>query len=133
MNRKCFIAVVFILFGSLLWGQSFSNQQLLKLADLTDNEIKKVMELSRENELVKHKAAVEQNFYKAQLERLLLKSDPDMEQVEEVVRNSMEWKLTETMGDISLRVEIRKLIGEEKWVRLLRLISEFRKRNAESQ
>ncbi|HAK45758.1 MAG TPA: hypothetical protein DCO79_07560 [Spirochaeta sp.] len=133
MFRKSIIAVIFLLLGSLLWGQTFDNLQLLRRAGLDEGEIDKLIELNGAYDLVKREAVVEQNFYKAQLERLLLKTDPDMDEVEEVLKNSLEWKLKETMADISRRVEIRKIIGEEKWVRLIRAISEIRQRNAESQ
>ncbi len=133
MRRKWFIAAIFLLFCPLLWGQSFNDLRVLKLADLTDQEIEKIMDLSSQFELVKRKTTIEQNYYKAQLERLLLSPDPDMKEVEEVLQTWMDWKTKETLADIHRRVETRKTVGEEKWVRLLRLLSELRQQNAEPQ
>ncbi len=127
------IAILFFMMSSLLWGQSFNNQQLLNRIGLDETQIEEILEMEEEFTIVKREAAVEQNFYKAQLERLLLKPNPNMAEVEEVLRNSMEWKLKETLAGINHRVEVRKIVGEERWVRLLRLTAELRQRNAETR
>ena len=133
MKKKLFTAVVFVLLGSFLWGQSLSDQEILRRLNLNQAQLERITELNREYELVKREATIEQNFYKAQLERLLLQPDPDMSEIEETLRNSMEWKLKDTMADVERRIEIRKAIGEDKWIHLLRLISEKRQRDAEAQ
>lgn len=129
MKKIC----LFLLYAtsSLLWGQTFGNEQLLKRLDLTDDQIASVLAIEEEFRLLKQEAQVEQNYYKAQLERLLFRADPDMDKVEEVLRNSLEWKLRESLADITRRTDIRRIVGEEAWARMVRTASEIRRRNAD--
>jgi hypothetical protein len=42
-----------------------------------------------------------------------------MRQVEKLLRDSMEWKVKIELAEINKRVELRKILGEEKWKKLV--------------
>ena len=52
-----------------------------------------------------------------------------MSQVERLLQSSVEWKLKSEMAEIRRRVEVRKMLGEQKWGQLLRAWRAWRLRN----
>lgn len=103
-----------------VYVQMFYDPELLKEIGLKQNQINKIMKIMEETARIKREAQIELNLRKAQLEKLLFPIDVDMEAVERVLRESLEWKYKADLAEIKARVEIRKIMGEEKWNRYLR-------------
>jgi hypothetical protein len=128
MKRITLILVILLaLTVSGTYAQNMGNFDELRKLGLTDDEIRKVTEINLATEQEKREAQLELNILKAQLEKLLAGIDPDMRQVEKLLRDSTEWKVKSELAEIKKRVEIRKLIGEEKWRKLLNFLG---RRNA---
>ena len=137
-----FFTVVFILFAGKTFAQIGGDQkslkrptskvdgtvytqmaydpELLKKIGLKQNQINKIMNIMEQTARIKREAQIELNLRKAQLEKLLFPIDVDIEAVKKVLRESLEWKYKADLAEIKARVEIRKIMGEEKWNRYLR-------------
>lgn len=107
----------------------WDNSQLFERLGLTEQQTSSIQEILRREDRVSREAQAELGVYKAQLEKLLLGPDPDMRQVERLLQSSMEWKLKSEMAEIRRRVEIRKVLGEQKWQQLVRAWRAWRLRN----
>lgn len=123
MRRIIFLLPAFLLSVGFLTAQNVSNpQQALQFFEklgLSDQEIEGVSTLMKKSERTRKEASLELNLVKAQLEKLLFPANADLGQVEILLRSSLEWKLKAELADIKLRVELRKLLGEERWERYL--------------
>jgi len=137
-----FFIVIFILFAGATFAQMGGDQkslkrptskvdgtvytqmaydpELLKKIGLKQNQINKIMNIMEQTARIKREAQIELNLRKAQLEKLLFPIDVDIEAVKKVLRESLEWKYKADLAEIKARVEIRKIMGEEKWNRYLR-------------
>jgi len=104
------------------FAQRIDDPQILRELGLQEEEIIQIMKIQGETEKVKREAQIELNLYKAQLEKILFSPDVDLEEVEKVLRASMEWKLKSELAEIRRRVEIRKIMGEERWEKFLRVL-----------
>ncbi len=112
------------------------NSQLFERLGLTEQQVNSIQEILGREDKVSREAQAELAVYKAQLGKLLLGPDPDMKQVERLLESSIEWKLKSEMAEIRRRVEIRKVLGEQKWQQLLRawrMRSDARDRAAEDR
>ena len=136
MRRIIFLLPAFLLSVGFLTAQNVSNpQQALQFFEklgLSDQEIEGVSTLMKKSERTRKEASLELNLVKAQLEKLLFPANADLGQVEILLRSSLEWKLKAELADIKLRVELRKLLGEERWERYLWLLRN-RRTQAERQ
>lgn len=122
MLRKIFCFFTFILFISSLSAQDFGNKELLKDIGLNRDVIEKIMDVNVLYQQEITEAELELNVYRAQLEKLLFLRDVDLEKVEKLLRDSMEWKLKAEMARIKRRAAIRLLMDEEKWIRLVQYL-----------
>ena len=99
----------------------WDDSRLYERLGLTDQQTGRIQETVTREDKVMREAQAELNIRRAQLERLLLDPDPDMKQVERLLQSTVDWKLKSEMAAIRLRVEIRKIVGEQKWDQLLRM------------
>ena len=133
LNVLWIFAVVFILFVGISYAQMFNDPVLLKKVGLRQNQIKKIMKIMEQTAKIKREAQIELNLRKAQLEKLLFPVNVDMNAVEKILKESLEWKYKAELAEIKARVEIRKIMGEEKWYNYLlelrnrRKMGKFRK------
>ena len=116
-------AMVLILLLTAVWvsAQDIVAEELLKKLDLTQDQIEQVLQIQETYQKQIREAALEMNVYKAELEKLLFKEDPDMSKVKKLLEESLKWRLQSEMAAITERVETRKIMGEEKWGQMLRL------------
>ena len=98
------------------------NYKVLKRLGFTDGEIKGLVRIQQESQQVIINAKAEMDIYKAELKKLLLSPDVNMRDVEKILRKSMEWELKIRMVQIKRQVNSRKLVGERKWVQLVRYL-----------
>ncbi len=117
------MALLCILVFSAVWvsAQDIVAEELLKKLDLSQDQIEQVLQIQETYQKQIREAALEMNVYKAELEKLLFKEDPDMSKVKKLLEESLKWRLQSEMAAITERVETRKAMGEEKWEQMLRL------------
>jgi hypothetical protein len=115
-----FTAAFLLIVVSVASAQPIDSAEILGKFGLNDEEIERVMAIQRETERTIQEARVELNLLKAQLEKLLFDIEVDMNRVEKLLRQSIEWKLKSELAEIRRRVELRKLFGEERWANFLR-------------
>ena len=116
----CILFLFFLI--SSIYAQEFNNINVLKKIGLTDETIEKVIEINNRTQEEIKEAGLELNIFKAQLEKLLFSRDVNLEKVEKLLKDSLEWKLKSEMARIKKRVMIRKLMDEEQWLKLLQII-----------
>ncbi|HUV08609.1 MAG TPA: hypothetical protein VMX75_12815, partial [Spirochaetia bacterium] len=56
----------------------------------------------------------------------------DMQEVERLLRQSLEWKMKAELAEIRRRVEIRKIFGEQRWEKFI-LALKHRRENREEK
>ena len=71
------------------------------------------------------KAASEMRIIQAKLERLLLDKNPDMGAIKQLVQSSLDWELQIRMARIERAIELRNLLGPERWAILQRLQRDY--------
>ncbi len=122
MKKMWLICLLLCMIAAGAFAQRIDNPQILRELGLKEEEIIRIMKIQGETEKVKREAQIELNLYKAQLEKILFSPDVDLEEVEKILRASMEWKLKSELAEIGRRVEIRKIMGEERWEKILRVL-----------
>jgi len=135
--KRAFCAVILLIIGACIYGQNMPDAALMnQLADrigLSEEETERVMNIFQDTESVMQEANLELNIFKAQLARLLFSSDVDMREVEELLKSSYEWQLRRQLAQIRRQVEIRKILGEERWVQYSRLLKALEQRRENQQ
>jgi hypothetical protein len=96
--------------------------QIAARLELSEAETERLLQIYTETEMVIREADLELDIYKARLARLLFSSEVDMAEVERLLRQSYEWQLKRQLAQIRRQVEIRKLLGDERWARYSRLV-----------
>lgn len=56
---------------------------------------------------------------RAQIARALVPSNPDLNEVQRLMREALELELAIRMGMIEAELEVRRLVGEEVWIRMV--------------
>ena len=118
LKKLCCMLLLSFLISSA-FAQRFDNPQILKRIGLSDETIEQIIEINTKCQQEITEAELELNIFKAQLEKLLFSRDADLNKVEKLLENSMEWKLKSEMARIKRRVMIRQLMDEEQWVQLV--------------
>jgi hypothetical protein len=120
MKHFVLVGALLLLFGSMTAAQAIDNAEALKKFGLNEEEIERVMEIQNEMDRIIQETRIELNLLKAQLEKLLFDVNVDMQKVERILRESIEWKLKSELAEIKRRIEIRKIFGEQRWQKFLR-------------
>ena len=121
-----FALALVLLPAALASGQRIDDPEMLEDLGLSESEIESIREIQDDAESVLREARVELNLLKARLEKLLLDVNVDMQRVEQLIRESVEWKIKSELAEIRRRVEIRKIFGEERWEEFLRTLNRRR-------
>lgn len=127
MNKIWLMPVLICTLAAAAYSQDIGNPQILRELGLTDEEMLRVIEIRENTQKVQREAQIELNLYKAQLEKLLFPAEVDMKEVERLLKASLEWKLKLEFAEVRKRVEIRKILGEDRWEKLLHLLANRRK------
>lgn len=133
MKKIWFVSLLLCMIASGAFAQAIDSPQILRELGLTEEEITQVMKIQRETQKVQIEAQIELNLYKAQLEKILFYTDVDMKEVEKILKDSMEWKLRFELAEIRRRVEVRKIMGEERWEKFLRVWKMYKQKSRSPQ
>lgn len=126
MKRTLSFLLAFFLITAGLYAFPYSADKL-KEAGLNDQEIKKVEEIYLKYQNEKKKATAELNIIKAKIDKELIADNVNMTEVEKLMRESLEWKLKIEMANIQKRIELKKLLGENRLQKLRWIFIEERR------
>lgn len=127
-RRITLILIAVMLCTVVLSAQGFDETALYERLGVEDDEIERIRETGYEAAELTREAGVEQKLIQARMEKLLLSPNPDMAAVEALLRESLEWKLKVELAKIERSVEVRRILGEERWLELLQLRRRIRER-----
>jgi len=94
--------------------------------NLTEEELDKLEEVLDSRQIELSKAQNEIRIYQARVATMLLDPEPDMKAIEDAISKSLEYEKTVRLIQIERQVEIRKILGEERWQTILLLVREAR-------
>jgi hypothetical protein len=110
--------------GAAPAGQGAWRREVKEL-DLKPAELKGITALISRNVDSLATAASEMKIVQARLERLLLEKEPDLEAIRQLVKSGLEWELKARMVRIEWAIELRKLLGPDRWARMQKLQREY--------
>jgi hypothetical protein len=99
----------------------------LRELSLSDQEIKAIGDILDRKADDLAKAQAEIRIVQARLERLMLDANPSMDEIQKLVRSSLDWEYSIRMIRIQQSLELRKLLGDQRWATLQRLMRAFQK------
>ncbi len=120
--RKLF-TILAIFFISVAWisAADLYTEETLSELGLTQEQITQILQVQEKYQAQIKEAALEMNVYKAKLAKLLYSDNPDMNQVKKLLEESLQYRLQSEMAAIKQRTETRKIMGEDKWQKMVRL------------
>ena len=126
MKRLMLVVLLGVLAGAISYGQDWDDPQLLERLDLSREEAQKIREIFEQTEREIREARLEIDVIRAQLRKLLFEEQVDMRQVERMLRQSLDWELKERMAQIRRQVEMRELLGDAKYARMVQAVERRR-------
>jgi Spy/CpxP family protein refolding chaperone len=135
IGRTAFAVACAVLFAFVASGMVFAQARpmgqnavrgWMKALKLSDSELAKISDLanSQEKEIAKARADIQ--VCQANIARLMLEADPDLQAIDAQVEKSLEAEKAIRMAQISRQIEVRKVLGEERWKVVLMLVREAR-------
>ncbi len=120
--RKLFtILAIFFISAAWISAVDIYTEDTLSEIGLTQDQITQILQVQEKYQAQIREAALEMNVYKAKLAKLLYSDNPDMDQVKKLLEESLQYRLQSEMAAIKQRTETRKIMGEEKWQKMVRL------------
>ena len=126
MKRLMLFLVMGLLAVGFSYAQDWDNPELLERLDLDEQQVEKIREIFEETEKEIRQAHVEIDVLRAQLRKLLFEEQVNMQEVERMLRQSLEWELKQRMAQIRRQVELRELLGDAKYARMSQAIEKRR-------
>ena len=100
---------------------SLEPEVLLRLG-VTEEELGQMQEVDTSTRAAKREAQIELEILTARLKRALLPTDPRMREVEELLREAMDWEFRMRLADIRRQIRIRQVLGDERYTRIRELV-----------
>jgi Spy/CpxP family protein refolding chaperone len=108
-------------------GQAAEDQQVWRKLGLSEEQIDQARAVFESTQKSVREARAEIDVLRAELRRLLLREPVDMAQVERQLRASLEWEYRLRLAQISRQVQLRRLLGDRDYARLMEAIRERRR------
>lgn len=133
-RRIAMFAAVFM----LLWAStSFVSAQMRPMGKdavrgwfqnlkLTDQELQQIAKIIEADEAELARAQAEIKIIQSKIARLMLESSPDLDAIKEEISKSAEFEKTIKFIQIKRQLEVKKVLGEERWQTVLMLVREAR-------
>jgi Spy/CpxP family protein refolding chaperone len=99
-----------------------AGEKAAKKLGLQPKELDQIEKILDRNEEAIGKARAEIQILQARITRLLLEKEPPMDQVKALVKESLDWELQVRMAQIERQIAIRKVVGEERWAGVMKLM-----------
>lgn len=132
MKKKTTLVMLFILTASVLMAQNINQQMavttqeldrnVLKELGLSEDEIEQITEIREQFREVRERTNLERNVIKAQLAQELYGPDADEREINRMLERASELRLEQERVQVHTYLQIRRLLGEEKWSEILRKI-----------
>ena len=126
---KRWIVAVLLLAVAAAWatGQEGEDPQVWRKLGLSEEQIDQARAIFESTQKSVREARAEIDVLRAELRRLLLREPVDMAQVERQLRASLEWEYRLRLAQISRQVQLRRLLGDWDYARLMEAIRERRR------
>jgi hypothetical protein len=118
VRRLMLFFVMGLLAVGFSYAQDWDNPEVLKRLDLDEQQVEKIRGIFEETEKDIRRSRLEIDVLRAQLRKLLFEEQVNMREVEQMLRQSLEWELKERMAQIRRQVELRELLGDAKYARM---------------
>lgn len=128
--KKTFAALLLFM-ASVAWisAQDLYTESFLNKLGIKADQITRILNIQSTSRNQIKEAALEMNIFKAQLEKMLYDKNPDMVKVKKLLEESLKYKLQSEIAAIEARVQIRKIMGENAWEKMLRARKRINKEN----
>jgi hypothetical protein len=97
---------------------------------VSETDITRVFEIQDRTRHDIRDAQLELNILKAELEKELFPDNVDMQKVQVLLQQSLQWKMKSELATIQEHVEIRKLLGDVKYAEYTRFLTRQRQQDA---
>jgi Spy/CpxP family protein refolding chaperone len=126
--RRWIVAVLLLALGAA-WasGQAGEDLQVWRKLGLSEEQVDQARAIYERTQRSVREARAEIDVLRAELRRLLLREPVDMAQVERQLRTSLEWEYRLRLAQISRQVELRRLLGDRDYARLMEGLRERRR------
>ena len=125
--RKLFITLIIIPIVSMgIISQQNNNVDFLKKLDLTDQQIEEIKDIQSDMDRKIEEARIELKIQKAMLEKLLFADKVDMDKVEKILKDSLEWQMQIELSEITKRIKTKEIMGAEKWEKFMSFLRKRR-------
>jgi Spy/CpxP family protein refolding chaperone len=129
MRRAIPAVLLLALAAGAAFAQTDEDRRVWQRLGLSEEQTGQVREIFERTDKVVREARAEIDVLKAELRRLLLREPVDMEQVEKRLRSSLEWEYRLRLAQIRRQVDLRKVLGDETYARLMQAVRERRNRD----
>lgn len=133
MERLILICLLALTALGFVYSQDWDNPQVLKRLELGEEEIASIRGVFEQTDKEIREARLEIDILKAQLRKLLFQKQVDMREVERLLRDSLEWEMKERMAQIQRQVQLRTILGDAKYARLMDTVEARRRSQEESE
>ena len=121
--KKIIIAVLLTAFlAAAGFTQDFNNPQVMEKLGLTEQQVEQLKSIYEEAEKIIKEAQLDIEIQKAELKKLLFRSNVDLRQVEIRLRSILEFEYKLRLAEITREVKARGVIGDKEWARLTQMI-----------
>lgn len=122
MRRVVLSLLLWSLGAALSFAQEVGDRQLWQRLGLTEQESEQVLAVFDRTEQTIRQSRLEIDVLKAELKKLLFQEKVDMQEVEKLLRSSLEWEYRLRLAQITRQVDLRRLLGDRKYARLLEAV-----------
>jgi hypothetical protein len=127
MRSRIVAILLLALAAAAAFAQAEEERLVWEKLGLSEEQIEQARAIVERTEKRVREARAEIDVLKAELRRLLLREPVDMAQVEKQLRASLEWEYRLRLAQISRQVELRRLLGDQAYGRLMQAIRERRR------
>lgn len=128
--RVFLVLLLFISIGTGVWADNDSPERELLLTlerlDVSEDELSSITETQEKYSASRRIPQAEIEVLRAQISRELLADQPDLRDVENLIRESLEYELEIRMAQIIRELEMQEILGPRRWALMKQLSRQFR-------
>jgi hypothetical protein len=133
VKRPILICLLGLIALGFAYGQDWDNPQVLKRLELGEENMENIRGVFEQTEKEIREARLEIDILKAQLRKLLFQQQVNMREVERLLRDSLEWEMKERMAQIQRQVQLRTILGDAKYAKLMETVETRRRLQEENE
>jgi hypothetical protein len=127
MRKRFALAALLACLGlAVAAAQEVGDRGIWTRLGLTEEEIARITAIFESTEQSVRQSRLEIDVLKAELKKALWQDRVDMKQVENLLRASLDWEYKLRLAQITRQVEIRELLGNSKYARLVEAVRKRR-------